>query len=92
MIRVLDSAGSTLVEWGRQQQQHDIGTGEPVPVILTYSNLIHTLENIETLCHQYEQYVFFHNYLNYTCILGDVHPNRVPGAKHVLKYPCRVCD
>ena len=23
MIRVLDSAGSTLVEWGRQQQQHD---------------------------------------------------------------------
>ena len=22
MIRVLDSAGSTLVEWGRQQQQH----------------------------------------------------------------------
>ena len=25
MIRVLDSAGSTLVEWGRQQQQqHDI--------------------------------------------------------------------
>ena len=25
MIRVLDSAGSTLVEWGRQQQQHDVG-------------------------------------------------------------------
>ena len=26
MIRVLDSAGSTLVEWGRQQQQqHDDG-------------------------------------------------------------------
>ena len=25
MIRVLDSAGSTLVEWGRQQQQHDGG-------------------------------------------------------------------
>ena len=24
MIRVLDSAGSTLVEWGRQQQQHGI--------------------------------------------------------------------
>ena len=23
MIRVLDSAGSKLVEWGRQQQQHD---------------------------------------------------------------------
>ena len=23
IIRVLDSAGSTLVEWGRQQQQHD---------------------------------------------------------------------
>ena len=23
MIRVLDSADSTLVEWGRQQQQHD---------------------------------------------------------------------
>ena len=23
MIRVLDSAGSTLVEWGRQQQQHN---------------------------------------------------------------------
>ena len=23
MIRVLDSAGSTLVEWGRQQQQQD---------------------------------------------------------------------
>ena len=22
MIRVLDSAGSTLVEWGRHQQQH----------------------------------------------------------------------
>ena len=22
MMRVLDSAGSTLVEWGRQQQQH----------------------------------------------------------------------
>ena len=22
MIRVLDSAGSTLVEWGRQQQKH----------------------------------------------------------------------
>ena len=22
MIRVLDSAGSTLMEWGRQQQQH----------------------------------------------------------------------
>ena len=25
MIRVLDSAGSTLVEWGRQQQQHVLG-------------------------------------------------------------------
>ena len=24
MIRVLDSAGSTLVEWGRQQQQHNL--------------------------------------------------------------------
>ena len=24
MIRVLDSAGSTLVEWGRQQQQHGV--------------------------------------------------------------------
>ena len=23
MIRVLDSVGNTLVEWGRQQQQHD---------------------------------------------------------------------
>ena len=23
MIRVLDSADSTLVEWGRQQQQHE---------------------------------------------------------------------
>ena len=23
MIRVLDTADSTLVEWGRQQQQHD---------------------------------------------------------------------
>ena len=29
MIRVLDSAGSTLVEWGRQQQQHnDDGDGD----------------------------------------------------------------
>ena len=27
MIRVLDSAGSTLVVWGRQQQQHDVVTG-----------------------------------------------------------------
>ena len=27
MIRVLDSADSTLVEWGRQQQQHVITTG-----------------------------------------------------------------
>ena len=26
MIRVLDSAGSTLVEWGRQQQ-HDVDVG-----------------------------------------------------------------
>ena len=25
MIRVLDSADSTLVEWGRQQQQHEGG-------------------------------------------------------------------
>ena len=24
MIRVLDSAGSTLVEWGRQQQQQQV--------------------------------------------------------------------
>ena len=29
MIRVLDSAGSTLVEWGRQQQQqHDDDVGD----------------------------------------------------------------
>ena len=26
MIRVLDSAGSTLVEWGRQQQQQQVKT------------------------------------------------------------------
>ena len=28
MIRVLDSAGSTLVEWGRQQQQQHVGDDE----------------------------------------------------------------
>ena len=27
MIQVLDSAGSTLVEWGRQQQQQQVNTG-----------------------------------------------------------------
>ena len=28
MIRVLDSAGSTLMEWGRQQQQHHNPDGD----------------------------------------------------------------
>ena len=30
MIRVLDSAGSTLVEWGRQQQHDDDDDGDDV--------------------------------------------------------------
>ena len=48
MIRVLDSAGSTLVEWGRQQQHND--SYEMLKQfclwnshIFTHANLLHCL-------------------------------------------------
>ena len=37
MIRVLDSAGSTLVEWGRQQQQEERK--------LYFNNLLHIYQH-----------------------------------------------
>ena len=33
MIRVLDSADSTLVEWGRQQQQQQLSTTLPTTLL-----------------------------------------------------------
>ena len=47
MIRVLDSSGSTLVEWGRQQQQ------QQVPVLgpgMHPKSLVHVAELEESVC------------------------------------------
>ena len=48
MIRVLDSAGSTLVEWGRQQQQE--GGEEGFQEMLLAGNVKRILENNQHPC------------------------------------------
>ena len=47
MIRMLDSAGSTLVEWGRQQQQHV--DGSPWTLLYDYFLKEKVLADLEVL-------------------------------------------
>ena len=52
MIRVLDSAGSTLVEWGRQQQQSNkaaLAIQDPLAVLITGKFMCAGMNNREVL-------------------------------------------
>ena len=59
MIRVLDSAGSTLVEWGRQQQQQR--TNKAIKNLSTFLAKATCCQNIVVVLHL--TIIYFYVYL-----------------------------